>query len=217
MNKDLQQALFTGARTIFQSIGWQMHAYRSSGYRALDWVETETGEAEVSALSGVWKNLRIGILNHDKATLDQVALDITRREQNVTIVPTWSVISGLFHGTTKWMFSILGENSCTPSGLDFIDIFPIAYVTIPPMVTPIPVMTGSLANTANRWDWIKPFTSDGILDTWNKQPTATRDTLVGRTLEWDARRFSLISHFPHPLPTPVVALPVWVWDNEDLK
>jgi hypothetical protein len=203
--KDLQQALFTGARTIFQSIGWQMHAYRSSGYRALDWVETETGEAEVSALSGVWKRLRIGILNHDKITLDRVALDITDREQNVTIVPTWGVISGLFLGTTNWMFSVLGENSCTPSGLDFSDLFP-----------KFPVPTGSLANTAHRWTWIRPTTANGILDTWNKHPIANRDTLVRRTLEQDARRFSMISHFPHPLPTPVVALPVWVWDNEDV-
>lgn len=203
--KDLQQALFTGARTIFQSIGWQMHAYRSSGYRALDWVETETGEAEVSALSGVWMRLRIGILNHNKLILDKVALDITDREQNVTIVPTWGVISGLFFGTTDWMFSVLGTNSCMPSGLDFRDLF-----------LQLPVPTGSLSNTADRWTWIQPTTSDGVLDTWNKHPTATRETLVRRTIEQDARRFSLISHFPRPLPTPVVALPVWVWDNEDV-
>ena len=206
--KDLQQALFTGARTIFQSIGWQMHAYRSSGYRALDWVAAETGEVEVDALvrAGVWKDLRIGILNHDKSLLDGAALRITDREQNVTIVPTWGVISGLFLGTTNWMFSVLGENSCTPSGIRFSDLFP-----------QFPVPTGSLTNTADRWTWIRPTTTNGILDTWNKLPTATRDTLVRRTLEQDARRFSLISHFPHPLPTPVVALPVWVWDNEDVK
>jgi len=203
--EDLQQALFTGARTIFQSIGWQMHAYRSSGYRALDWVETETGEAEVTALTGVWKDMRIGVLNHDKVLLDDVSLRITRREQNVTIVPTWNVISGLFAGTTEWMFSVLGENSCTPSGLKFSDLFP-----------QLPTPTGSLANTVNRWDWIKPATPDGILDTWNKHPVATRDTLVARTLEYDARRFSLISHYPVPLIISPV-LPVWVWDDEDVK
>jgi hypothetical protein len=205
--KDLQQALFTGARTIFQSIGWQMHAYRSSGYRALDWVETETGDPEARALvsAGVWKDLRVGILNHDKALLDGAAMRITEREQNVTIVPTWGVISGLFLGTTNWMFSVLGENSCTPSGLKFSDLF-----------SQFPLPTGSLANTADRWIWIQPTTPDGILDTWNKHPTATRDTLVGATLEWDARRFSLISHYPVPLVISPV-FPVWVWDNEDVK
>ena len=203
---ELEQALFTGGRDIFKSIGWQMHAYRSSGYRALDWVETETGEAEVSALSGVWKDLRMGILNHDKSLMDNVASKITEREQNVTIVPTWTVISGLGIGLVDNLFSILGSNSCTPAGMNFSDLFP-----------QFPTSTGNLANTANRWIWIKPTTINGILDTWNNQPTSTRDTLVRRTLEQDARRFSLISHFPHPPPTPVVPLPVWVWDSEDIK
>jgi hypothetical protein len=215
--KDLQQALFTGARTIFQSIGWQMHAYRSSGYRALDWVAEETGEIEVDALvtAGVWKDLRKGILNHDKALLDNVALIITAREQNVTIIPTWSVISGLFGGTTDWMFSVLGQNSCTPSGLDFLDVFPITFVHIPPMTTPVAVMTGSLASTTDRWIWIEPGTLDGILDTWNKHPLAARDSLVRNTLEQDARRFSRVHQIAYQFPN-YLYLPIWVWDNEDV-
>lgn len=203
--KDLQQALFTGARTIFQSIGWQMHAYRSSGYRALDWVETTTGEAEVSALSGVWKDMRMGILNHDKDLLDDVSLRITRREQNVTIVPTWTVISGLFGGTADWMFSVLGKNSCTPAGIDFSDLFP---------QFPLPA-AGSLANTADRWLWIQPATAGGILDTWNKLPTAARDALVRSNLELDARRFSRVHQIAYQFPT-YLYLPIWVWDNEDV-
>ena len=205
---ELEQALFTGGRDIFKSIGWQMHAYRSSGYRALDWVADETGEPEVFALTtaNVWKDLRMGILNHDKSLMDNVASKITEREQNVTIVPTWTVISGLGIGLVDNLFSILGSNSCTPAGMNFSDLFP-----------QFPTSTGNLANTANRWIWIKPTTINGILDTWNNQPTSTRDTLVRRTLEQDARRFSLISHFPHPPPTPVVPLPVWVWDSEDIK
>lgn len=202
----LQQALFIGARNIFKSIGWQMHAYRSSGYRALDWVETATGEAEVSALSGVWRDLRIGILSHDKSLLDGVAEAITEREQNITIVPTWAIISGLFAGTTDWMFSVLGKNSSTPSGFDFSDFFP-----------QFPSPTGSLPNTADRWTWIKPTTIGGILDTWNYEPVARRELLVGRYLEEDARRFSLISHFGSPAPLLVIPLPVWVWDHEDVK
>ena len=107
------------------------------------------------------------------------------------------------------MFSILGKNSCTPAGSTFSDLF-----------SQIPISTGSPANAADRWRWIKPTTPNGILDTWNKQPTAARDTLVRRTLEQDARRFSLISHFASPSPIllepfPAIPLPVWVWDNED--
>ena len=210
--KALQQALFSGARTIFNSIGWQMHAYRSSGYRALDWVATETGESEVTALvnKGVWRNQRIGVLSSNKLLLDDVAFKITDREQNVTIVPTWTTISSLGYGLVDNIFSILGSNSCTPAGRNFSDLFP-----------QIPVSTGSLSNTANRWTWIKPTTPNGILDTWNKQTTASRDTLVRRTLEQYARRFSLISYFPSPSPIPLgplpsIPLPVWVWDNEDV-
>jgi hypothetical protein len=208
--KTLQQALFSGARTIFESIGWQMHAYRSSGYRALDWIENETGDPEVRALTGVWKNHCIGVLSRNRTKLDKVAENITDREQNVTIVPTWTTISSLGFGLVDNMFSILGKNSSTPAGLNFSDLFP-----------QLPVSTGSLANTADRWTWIKPTTPNGILDTWNKQPIATRDMLVRRTLEQDARRFSLISDFASPSliplgPIPAIPLPVWVWDNEDV-
>jgi hypothetical protein len=119
-------------------------------------------------------------------------------------------ISSLGFGLVDNMFSILGKNSSTPAGLNFSDIFP-----------QIPVSTGSLANTANRWVWINPTNPNGILDTWNKQPLATRDMLVRRTLEQDARRFSLISDFASPSsipfdPLPAIPLPVWVWDNEDV-
>jgi hypothetical protein len=100
------------------------------------------------------------------------------------------------------MFSILGKNSSTPAGLNFSDLFP-----------QIPVSTGSLANTADRWTWIKPATPNGILDTWNKQPFGMRDTLVTRKLGDDARRFSIISNFASPLP---IAIPVLVWDDEDV-
>jgi hypothetical protein len=200
--KALQQALFSGGRTIFESIGWQMHAYRSSGYRALDWVATETGELESDALvrAKVWKNQRLGTLGRNKVLLDKVGADITDREQNVTIVPTWTTISGLGFGLVDNMFSILGKNSSTPAGLNFSDLFP-----------QIPISTGSLANTADRWTWIKPATPNGILDTWNKQPFGIRDTLVSRKLGEDARRFSIISNFANPLPIPVL-----VWDNEDV-
>ena len=187
-----------------------MHAYRSSGYRALDWVESETGDPELRPLTGVWKDQRIGVLSRNKILLDYAAERITRREQNVTIVPTWTTISGLGLGLVDNMFSILGSNSCTPAGSNFSDLFP-----------QIPFSTGGLANTVNRWTWIKPTTPNGILDTWNKQPTTNRDLLVRRTLEQDARRFSLISHFASPSPIPLdpfptIPLPVWVWDNEDM-
>ena len=201
--KDLQQALFTGGRDIFKSIGWQMHAYRSSGYRALDWVATETGEVESFALmnADVWKDMRQGILSSDKLLLDSVAERITNREQNITIVPTWATISSLgVGGIVDWIFSYLSKNSCTPGGGDFRDMFPV----------------GVLSNTADRWMWIKSTTTNGILDTWNNLPEANRESLVVRTIEQDARRFSLISHFASPLPVPVVPLPVWVWDNEDV-
>jgi hypothetical protein len=125
-------------------------------------------------------------------------------------LPQTVTISSLGFGLVDNMFSILGKNSSTPSGLNFSDLFP-----------QLPVSTGSLANTADRWTWIKPATPNGILDTWNKQPIATRDMLVRRTLEQDARRFSLISDFVSPSliplgPIPAIPLPVWVWDNEDV-
>jgi hypothetical protein len=113
-----------------------------------------------------------------------------------------TTISSLGFGFVDNMFSILGKNSSTPAGLNFSDLFP-----------QIPVSTGSLANTADRWTWIKPATPNGILDTWNKQPFGMRDTLVTRKLGDDARRFSIISNFASPLP---IAIPVLVWDDEDV-
>jgi hypothetical protein len=187
----LQQALFAGARDIFRSSGWQMHAYRSSGYRALDWV-AGTGEPESFALVGsnVWKDMRIGILNHDKDLLDLTAEKVTDREQNVTIVRAWAVISALTSGgLLDWTFTHLAKNPCTPLGGDFKAMFP----------------TGTLSNTLDRWNWIKPITIDGVLRTWNAMPEANRAVLVGRTLKTDADRFTV---FP---------LPVFVWDHEDIN
>jgi hypothetical protein len=189
--EQLQQALFTGARTIFQSTGWQMHAYRSSGYRALDWV-AGTGEPESVALVArdVWKNLRQGILDHNKALLDQAALDTTDREQNVTIVPAWTTISSLgVFGIVDWTFTYLATNPCTPSGGNFKAMFP----------------AGTLSNTVDRWNWIRASTPNGILDTWNTLPQANRAAFVGSTLKSDATRFR---YFP---------LSVLVNDDQDIK
>lgn len=168
-----------------------MHAYRSSGYRALDWVAA-TGERESLALvtANVWKNLRIGVLTHNKILIDQAALDTTDREQNETIVRSWTAISALgTGGILDWLFTYLSKNPCTPAGGNFKYMFP----------------TGTLSNTIDRWNWIKPITIDGVLRTWNATPEATRATLVATTLKADADRFTV---FP---------LPVFVWDHEDIK
>lgn len=187
---DLQQALFTGGRDIFKSIGWQMHAYRSSGYRAIEWAADATGDADATAmvLDDAWINLRLGVLNHDKPLLNGVAELIANREQNVTIVPTWSVVSSLgVLGVVDWVFDHMAKNSCYPLGGDFNDMFP----------------SGNLSDTFDRWDWIKSSTPNGILDTWNSMPEPDRETLVRKTLFADAYRFSL------------VPLPVYVWDFMD--
>lgn len=187
----LQQELFAGARDIFRSTGWQMHAYRSSGYRALDWV-AGTGERESQALvlKNVWINMRLGTLSHNTSLLNQAALDMTDREQNVTIVPTWASITSLSSGPIlDWVFTQRATNPCTPSGVNFKDMFP----------------TGSLSNTVDRWNWIQPATISGVMHTWNNIPEANRSVLVGANLKDDAKRFTLTS------------LGVFVWDHEDIK
>ena len=186
---DLQQLLFTGAFDIFKSIGWQMHAYRSSGYRAIQWTANETNDREAVALSISWRNLRYGVLDHDKAILDSVALDIAKREQNVIIEPTWTKISALpSGGAVDLIFNYKAKNPCAPMGRDFHDLFPSA----------------NLSDTDSRWSWVNPDTPDGIIDTWNKLPEATRASLVGKTSKVDATRFCVLS-------------PVLVWDDEDAK
>lgn len=42
-----------------------------------------------------------------------------------------------------------------------------------------------------RWDWIKPSTPTGILNTWNTAPIATKHRHVYAHLTQDAKRFAL--------------------------
>jgi hypothetical protein len=192
----LQVALFVGGWQIFSSAGWQHHAYRSSGYRAIEYVATETGDVEAPLMLSAWRDLHQGVLDHDKTIIDSAALEITDREQSHTIVPTWATISGLGLGFVDDMFSILGKNSCSPSGLDFPDLFPAS--------------TGNLANTTDRWTWIQPGTPGGILDTWNTEVLSRKLSLTGDALKADAERFSTFSNLTGTV------IPILSWDDEDI-
>lgn len=128
--------------------------------------------------------------------MQSAAHRITNLEQNVTIVPTWQVIDGLFLGLADYMFTILGKNSCTPSGLDFSDMYPL--------------FSGSLANRAHRWSWIDPATPGGVLQTWNLEPMVRKIALVRLPLNIDAERFSWLSR------NLTTAVPVLCWDDEDI-
>ena len=203
--EQLQVALFQGGWQIFTSVGWQHHAFRSSGYEAIEWVATETEDVEAPLMLSAWGDLRQGILDHDKALIDSAASEITDREQNHTIVPTWTTISGLGLGLVDDIFSVLGKNSCSPSGLDFTDLFDVAYL---PRSTP-PKPMGNLANAANRWTWIDSGTPGGILDTWETETLARKLSLSGDSLKSDAERFSLFSGPSSPVP-------VLSWDHLDV-
>jgi hypothetical protein len=192
----LQTALFEGGWRIFSSVGWQHHAFRNSGTQALQHVIDTYSDEDASFLMLAWLELRQGILDQDNSLIESAARRITDREQNVTIVPTWQVIDGLFFGMADYMFTILGTNSCTPSGIDFSDLYPL--------------LSGNLANTADRWNWIDPATSGGILQTWNSEPLVRKLTLARLPLNIDAERFSwLSSHI-------TTAVPVLCWDDEDI-
>lgn len=203
--EQLQVALFQGGWQIFTSEGWQHHAFRSSGYEAIEWVATKTEDVEAPLMLSAWGDLRQGILDHDKALIDRAALKITDREQNHTIVPTWTTISGLGLGFVDEMFSVLGKNSCSPAGLNFTDLFDVAYL---PRSTP-PKPLGNLANAANRWTWINSGTPGGILDTWESEPLARKLSLSGDSMKSDAERFSIFSGPSSPVP-------VLSWDDLDV-
>jgi hypothetical protein len=203
--EDIQMALFQGGWEIFASMGWQHHAFRSSGYEAIEWVATNTQDSDAPLLLGAWSDFRQGVLDHDKILIDSAALRITDREQNHVIVPTWTVISGLGIGLAGDMFSILAKNTCAPAGLDFTDLFDVS--TLPRSTPPKPL--GNLAVAAYRWVWIEPRTVGGILDTWNTQPMSRKLSLTGDSLKSDAMRFSIFSKVsPH--------IPILLQDDADI-
>ena len=123
------------------------------------------------------------------------------------IVPTWTSISEMTAGpipvgsTLEMIFSVLGKNPWTPSGLDFTDLFPLS----PP---PLPLPTGNLADAADRWTWVRASTPEGSLDTWNSEPASRKFGLTLVPLRQDALRFSLFS-------TGGPAIPIRCWDDQD--
>jgi alpha-tubulin suppressor-like RCC1 family protein len=203
----LQVALFQGGWRIFRSLGWQLHAYRSSGYRAIEHVAQVDLDPDADALSAAWKELHQGVLDNDWTLLNSAAQEFADHEQNQVIVPTWNSISGMTSGpipvgsVLEMMFSALGKNPCTPSGLDFTDLFPLS-------APPLPLPTGNLANATDRWTWIRASTPGGILDTWNSEPASRKFTLTGVPLRQDAQRFSFFS-------TGGPAVPIQCWDHQD--
>jgi hypothetical protein len=73
--------------------------------------------------------------------------------------------------------------------------------------------------TADRWDWIKPSTPTGILNTWNTAPIATKRGYVYGHLTTDAKRFSLakITSFDTSTNSIVtVHLPIKCNDDKDI-
>ena len=201
----LQMALFQGGWQIFASAGWMHHAYRSSGIEAIEWVEENiTHDEDARVLLSAWRLLHQGVLDHDKSFIVRAATQITDREQNHTIAPTWAVISTLGEGFADDMFSVLGKNSSSPQGLNFTDIFDLyTWARSSP-----PKPLGNLADAANRWEWIRPETSNGILDTWNSQPLSRKLSLSVDSLKNDSLRFSILSQFP--------LLPILSSDDEDV-
>jgi hypothetical protein len=204
--KSLQHELFTGGKNIFKSIGWQMHAFRSSGFWALDWVaanDPNDEEAKELRAKRVWRDLYDGIKNHDTTLLNNSALNITDREQNVTIVDTWTHISALGFGLVDDMFSIFAKNSMSPLGGNFRAMFP----------------SGNLASTADRWDWINPATTSGVLDTWNTSPIASKQSYTYSHLTIDAKRFTNLNVMvggPGGPPGTIYTFPILCNDDQDV-
>ena len=204
--KSLQHELFTGGKNIFKSIGWQMHAFRSSGFWALDWVaDNDPVDQEALELQrkNVWFRLYDGVMRHNTALLDRSALDITDREQNVTIVDTWTHISALGFGLVDDMFSIFAKNSMSPLGGNFRAMFPL----------------GNLATTADRWDWIKPTTTSGVLDTWNTAPIANKQSYTYSHMTIDAKRFTNLNVMvggPGGPPGTIYTFPILCNDDQDV-
>jgi hypothetical protein len=60
----------------------------------------------------------------------------------------------------------------------------------------------------DRWDWIKPTTPTGILNTWNTAPIATKHSYVYGYLTTDAKRFALATINVH--------LPIKCNDDKDV-
>jgi hypothetical protein len=150
--------------------------------------------------------------------IEDAAREITDYEQNVVIVPTWQSISGMTTGPLlEAIFSILGKNSCTPSGKDFSELFrqpfmpPPSSDVITPGAPPL-LPTGSLANTADRWHWIRPETQDGILDTWTSEGLTRKLLLTDSPMRSDGHRFSVLSAASVPTGTLV---PIRCWDDDD--
>ena len=57
-----------------------------------------------------------------------------------------------------------------------------------------------MAVAEDRWEWIRPETENGILDTWNKTSPIRARLLNEASLTEDAERFSSLAGIQIPIP-----------------
>jgi hypothetical protein len=199
----LQLALFGGGYDIFSDIAWAFHAYRSSGYYAVEHALMGSTDESETVILGAFLDIGEGDLSGDASLLKAAAKEITRVEQNTIVVPTWIKIRQTFLTLGDDVFSALAENSATPNGVDFDDIFTVTADLLPPypILPPLTKPYGNLSVTADRWTWIT-YPSEGVFDAfWYG------DANVYKNLREDAARFDLAP----------IGFAVQVWDHEDVN
>jgi hypothetical protein len=178
---ELIDALRNGGYDIFDSLAWQHHAYRSSGFGALKWTEANSNNSDLNMMLGAWINHERGKRDADAGLVGDAAKKFARHEQNQVIVDRWTELSRirLENGDATDVFSILAENGMKPNGIRFADAVP----------------GGNLGNTQDRWKWIDdgPDGSPlGIIGAWKAAGKAGQRPLVSNTIFEDGKRFSIV-------------------------
>ncbi len=195
----IQQNLFNGGYKIFNSIGWQHHAYRSSGIKAMSHLlDKYEDNIDVRETNSSWEQLDLGKNSGFSSFYYNAGYLMADYEQNTIVVPTFENLAEL---SLAWrdaddLFSSMSVNPCKPDGLDFAD----ALTSVP---------NASIANTTHRWTWIDfNQTPNGILGTWAGLWESHRLELVEKYSREDCKRFAKMS---------ALNLPVKVNDHLDVK
>ncbi len=175
--KRIQEILLQANLVIFEDLAYQFVAYRSSGIRSMEYLNSVSDIAPEAWTA--WQKIDQGILNDEVALVAAGNKELLEREQNIILERTYLDLDemNVLFGTTSvsWLFSVLAKNPVI-GGPRFTDVVP----------------GGNIANFDHRWQWITNETN-GMWKLWLDMDSATRRGWAAVPLRTAADSFNLLA------------------------